>query len=132
MNSEKNNDIVLQFKKLCEREGLEAADVLLWMMDSAVEASRLPITAEDMEDWLLYQQAKYEYDRNAVTFTHEEVMKLLGIDMDDIEETLFYSPKNIEHLKRAAAALNDGKGVEHDIMEVDDDDIDCSDECGNL
>lgn len=131
MNSERNNDIVLQFKKLCEREGVEAADVLLWVMDSAVEASRLPITAEDMEDWLLYQQAKSEYDHNACTFTHGEVKKLLEIDTDDIEETLFYSPKNIEHLKRAAAALDAGKGVEHDIIEVDDD-IDCSDECGNL
>lgn len=128
MNSEKNQYIIQRFKKLCEREGVEAADVLLWVMDSAVEASRLPITAEDMKEWLLYQQAKSEYDRNPVTFTHEEVKKLLEIDMDDIEEALFYSPKNIEHLKRAAAALDAGKGVERGIIEVEDDDIDCGGE----
>lgn len=38
------------------------------------------------------------------------------------EEALFYSPKNIERLKRAAAALDAGEGVEHDMIEVDDDD----------
>lgn len=43
------------------------------------------------------------------------------------EEALFYSPKNIERLRRAAVALDAGKGVEHDIIEVDDD-VDCSDE----
>lgn len=132
MNSWKNKEIILQFKNLCEREGLEATHVLLWMMDSAVEADWLPVTAGDMDDWLLYQQTKAEYDRNPVTFTHEEVKKLLEIDTDDVEEeALFYSPKNIEHLKRAAVALDAGKGVEHDLIEVDDD-IDCSNECGNI
>ena len=126
---EQYNKAVLQFQKLCEREGLKAVDVLLWVMDNAVEANRLPVTAEDMEDWLLYQQAKSEYDCNAVAFTHEEVKKLLEIDTDDVEEeTLFYSPKNIEYLKRAVVALDAGKGVEHDIIEVEDDDIDCAGE----
>ena len=132
MNSGKNKEIILQFKNLCEREGVKAVDVLLWVMDNAVGAEQLPVTAGDMEDWLLYQQAKSEYDRNAVTFTHEEVKKLLEIDTDDVEEeALFYSPENIEHLKRAAVALDAGKGVEHDLVEVDDD-IDCSNECGNI
>lgn len=129
MNSEKNQYIIQRFKKLCEREGVEASDVLLWVMDNAVEVNRLPVTAEDMADWLLYQQAKSEYGRSAVTFTHEEVKKLLEIDTDDVEEeALFYSPKNLEHLKRAAAALDAGKGVEHNIIEVEDDDIDCGGE----
>ena len=124
MNSEKNQYIIQRFKKLCEREGVEASDVLLWVMDNAVEVNRLPVTSEDMADWLLYQQAKSEYDRSAVTFTHEEVKKLLEIDTDDVEEeALFYSPK-----KRAAAALDAGKGVEHNIIEVEDDDIDCGGE----
>ena len=114
---------------MCEREGVKAVDVLLWMMENAVEANRLPVTAEDMKEWLLYRHAKSEYDRSAVTFTHEEVKKLLEIDTDDVEEeTLFYSPKNIEHLKRAVTALNAGKGVEHDVIEVEDDDIDCAGE----
>ena len=30
----------------------------------------------------------------------------------------FYSEKNLAHLKRGIAALNNGKGVEHDIIEV--------------
>lgn len=128
MNLEKNKDIVQQFEKLCEREGMNAADVLLWFMGSVVGADRLPVTEEDLEDWRLYHKAKAEYDRNPVTYTHEEVKKLLEIDMNDVEEeALFYSPKNIERLKRAAAALDAGEGVEHDIIEVDDD-IDCSDE----
>lgn len=130
MNFEKNKDIVQQFEKLCEREGMNAADVLLWFMSSVVGADRLPVTAEDLEDWLLYHKAKAEYDHNPVTYTHEETKKLLeqdgGFDVAS-EEDLFYSPKNIERLKRAAAALNADEGVEHDIIEVDDD-IDCSDE----
>lgn len=77
MNFEKNKDIVQQFEKLCEREGMNAADVLLWFMGSVVGADRLPVTAEDLEDWLLYHKAKAEYDRNPVTYTHEETKKLL-------------------------------------------------------
>lgn len=130
MNFEKNKDIVQQFEKLCEREGMNAADVLLWFMGSVVGADRLPVTTEDLEDWLLYHKVKAEYDRNPVTYTHEETKKLLEQDgglEDASEEDLFYSPKNIERLKRAAAALDAGEGVEHDIIEVDDD-IDCSDE----
>jgi len=30
----------------------------------------------------------------------------------------FYSESNIAHLKRGIVALNSGKGVEHDIIEV--------------
>ena len=30
----------------------------------------------------------------------------------------FYSESNMEHLRRGVEALNDGKGVEHDIIEV--------------
>ena len=36
MNFEKNKDIVQQFEKLCEREWMNAADVLLWFMGSVV------------------------------------------------------------------------------------------------
>ena len=32
----------------------------------------------------------------------------------------FMSESNIEHLRRGVAALNEGKGVEHDIIEEDD------------
>ena len=32
----------------------------------------------------------------------------------------FYSESNIAHLRRGAAALNAGKGVEHDIIEVNE------------
>ena len=32
----------------------------------------------------------------------------------------FYSESNMEHLRRGVEALNDGKGVEHDIIEVDE------------
>ena len=31
---------------------------------------------------------------------------------------LFYSDSNLAHLRRGVAALNSGKGVEHDIIEV--------------
>ena len=32
----------------------------------------------------------------------------------------FYSESNMEHLRRGVEALNAGKGVEHDIIEVDE------------
>ena len=32
----------------------------------------------------------------------------------------FYSESNMAHLRRGAEALNAGKGVEHDIIEVDE------------
>ena len=32
----------------------------------------------------------------------------------------FYSESNMAHLRRGIEALNAGKGVEHDIIEVDD------------
>ena len=32
----------------------------------------------------------------------------------------FYSDSNMEHLRRGVEALNAGKGVEHDLIEVDE------------
>lgn len=32
----------------------------------------------------------------------------------------FYSQSNMEHLRRGVQALNAGKGIEHDIIEVDE------------
>ena len=32
----------------------------------------------------------------------------------------FYSESNMAHLRRGIAALNDGKGVEHGLIEVDE------------
>jgi DNA-damage-inducible protein J len=34
------------------------------------------------------------------------------------ESDLFYSDSNLAHLRRGVDALNKGKGVEHDIIEV--------------
>jgi DNA-damage-inducible protein J len=34
------------------------------------------------------------------------------------ESDPFYSESNLNHLRRGIAALNSGKGVEHDIIEV--------------
>ncbi len=36
------------------------------------------------------------------------------------ESDPFYSPSNLAHLRRGIAALNAGKGVEHDLIEVPD------------
>ena len=37
----------------------------------------------------------------------------------DSGEDLFYSESNIAHLERGIKALNEGKGVEHELIEVD-------------
>lgn len=37
----------------------------------------------------------------------------------DKETDLFYSKTNMEHLERGIKALNEGKGIEHEIIEVD-------------
>ena len=37
----------------------------------------------------------------------------------DVSVDPFYSKSNMEHWKRGIAAVNAGKGVEHDIIEVD-------------
>ncbi len=36
----------------------------------------------------------------------------------DESDELFYSKSNIEHLERGIRALNEGKGVEHEIINV--------------
>ena len=36
----------------------------------------------------------------------------------DSSDDLFYSKSNIEHLERGIKALNEGKGVEHELIEV--------------
>ena len=37
----------------------------------------------------------------------------------DSSDDLFYSKSNIAHLERGIKALNEGKGVEHELIEVD-------------
>jgi DNA-damage-inducible protein J len=37
----------------------------------------------------------------------------------ELKDDPFYSKSNMEHLMRGVKALNEGKGVEHDIIEVD-------------
>jgi len=43
--------------------------------------------------------------------------KRLPFDVTTIPDP-FYSESNLAHLRRGVAALNSGKGVEHDIIEV--------------
>lgn len=38
----------------------------------------------------------------------------------EIKTDPFYSEKNMEHLLRGIEALNSGKGVEHELIEVDE------------
>lgn len=38
----------------------------------------------------------------------------------EISADMFYSESNMEHLRRGVSALNAGKGVEHELIEVDD------------
>jgi len=35
------------------------------------------------------------------------------------EKDLFYSESNLAHLRRGVIALNNGEGIEHDIIEVE-------------
>ncbi|MCL1866428.1 MAG: hypothetical protein FWF82_03355 [Oscillospiraceae bacterium] len=35
-----------------------------------------------------------------------------------IDPDLFYSESNLAHLRRGVTALNDGKGIERDVIEV--------------
>ncbi|MBQ3801421.1 MAG: hypothetical protein II837_14130 [Treponema sp.] len=37
----------------------------------------------------------------------------------DRSDDLFYSPSNVAHIERGIKALRDGKGVEHELIEVD-------------
>lgn len=40
---------------------------------------------------------------------------------DEKEDSdIFYSKSNMEHIKRGIEALNNGKGKEHDIIEVEE------------
>ena len=38
----------------------------------------------------------------------------------DVSIDPFYGETNMAHLRRGVKALNDGKGVEHELIEVDD------------
>ena len=68
----------------------------------------------------------------------EEICKDLGLSMTtaftifakkmtrekripfDVSVDPFYSESNMAHLRRGVEALNAGKGIEHDIIEVDE------------
>ena len=41
------------------------------------------------------------------------------LELQAVSDKLFYSEPNLAHLRRGISALNDGKGVEHDIIESD-------------
>lgn len=44
---------------------------------------------------------------------------LQGWAPKDDDRDLFYSKSNIAHLERGIKALNEGKGIEHELIEVD-------------
>ena len=55
----------------------------------------------------------------AFTIFAKKVLKERRIPFE-ISADRFYSESNIAHLKRGIKALNEGKGIEHDIIEVED------------
>ena len=55
----------------------------------------------------------------AFTIFAKKVLKERRIHFE-ISADHFYSESNIAHLKRGIKALNEGKGIEHDIIEVED------------
>ena len=55
----------------------------------------------------------------AITIFAKKVTREKRIPFD-VSIDLFYSESNIAHLHRGMKALNAGKGVEHDIIEVDE------------
>ena len=55
----------------------------------------------------------------AFTIFAKKVLKERRIPFE-ISADPFYSESNIAHLKRGIKALNEGKGIEHDIIEVED------------
>ena len=56
----------------------------------------------------------------AFTIYAAKVVRDRGIPFTlSLEEDPFYSEENMERLRRAAAALDAGKGAEHDIEEYD-------------
>ena len=60
--------------------------------------------------------------RTAFTIFATKVSKERRIPFDvTADPDPFYSEANMERLRRGIAALNAGKGVEHELIEVDDD-----------
>lgn len=55
----------------------------------------------------------------AFTIFAKKVLKERRIPFE-ISADPFYSESNIAHLERGIKALNEGKGIEHDIIEVED------------
>ena len=61
------------------------------------------------------------------SFSYNQIVTLLGRltqvlqawSSKDKSDELFYSPSNIAHLERGIKALKEGKGIEHEIIEVD-------------
>lgn len=47
-----------------------------------------------------------------------EVLNTWSSKTSDAGEELFYSEKNMAHLRRGVEALNSGKGIEHELIEV--------------
>ena len=82
-------------------------------------------------------QISFNIDENVITKA-DAVLNDIGLSMSeaitvflkkvarerripfDLTADPFYSESNMEHLRRGKEALNAGKGVEHDIIEVEE------------
>lgn len=56
---------------------------------------------------------------SATTIFLKQVVRCNGIPFE-LRADPFWSESNVAHLRRGVAALNAGKGVEHELIEADD------------
>lgn len=66
-----NNEDTMLFKKYAEMNGISVSDLV---RQSVIEH------IEDEYDLEVYNKAMAEYKKNPVTYSHEEVAKMLDID----------------------------------------------------
>lgn len=76
------------------------------------------IDAQDKEDFDLFCSHVGISTSAAVNMYVKAVLKLRKIPFEISDEDIFYSESNLEFLKRGVAALDAGKGVEHELIEV--------------
>ena len=67
---------------------------------------------------MLNEVDSFSYNQ-AVTLLARLTQVLQSWAPKDSSDDLFYSPSNIAHLERGLKALNEGKGEEHELIEVD-------------
>lgn len=111
---------------------MDAVSEIVGLLEDVPHSGRLVRDKELQKQGYRVMKPFYREDIKVIyRFVHDRVYIYHVIDgtvnigrenhiSSDVSADLFFSNSNIEHLKRGIEALNAGKGVQHELLEVDE------------